>query len=230
MPLADDIRDLAGRASGDLDACHDYFTHTKAAWAVVAESVAGGHALTIRSEATGTVVGGEELVGLAQRYLAEDLLESTFQKFASIFEDFLFGLLRLWLAAHPARLSKKQLDFATVLHAPDKDAITLAVVDRELDGLKYERLAGWFQYLDGLVHLGCPAPVQVEQLAEIKASRDILAHNRGVVNATYLSKSGPCARQREGRRLEIPEPYHRQSWELIRDVIADIASAAIEKA
>jgi len=40
------------------------------------------------------------------------------------------------------------VDVATVLNAPDRTAIVLTVVDRELNELKYERLADWFAYLD----------------------------------------------------------------------------------
>ena len=123
-------------------------------------------------------------------YIRGHLTRATFQHFVSLFEDFLFDLLRLWLAAHPHSLSRKQVELSVVLAAPDKDAITLTVVDRELNDLKYRRLADWFTYLDQLVHLGCPTADEIERLAETKASRDILVHNKGVVNATYLAKAG----------------------------------------
>jgi hypothetical protein len=84
--------------------------------------------------------------------------------------------------------------------------------------------------LNDRVKLGCPTEEQIERLTEVKASRDILIHNRGVVNATYLDKAGPRARYKLGQRLEIPEPYLRETWQLIRDVVGDLATAAIAKA
>ena len=63
------------------------------------------------------------------------------------------------------------------------------------------------------------------------ASRgDVLAHNRGVAGKSYLAKAGRFARHAEGERIEVPEPYHRQTWELIRKVVTDISNAAIAKA
>ena len=116
-----------------------------------------------------------------------------------------------------------------VLKAPDKSAIVLTVVDKELNELKYERLADWFAYLERLANLGCPTADEIEKLAEIKASRDILVHNSGIANATYASKAGTRARYRDGEKLEIPEQYHRASWETINKVVRDVSAAAIGK-
>ena len=162
--------------------------------------------------------------------IANYLTSATFQQFVSTFEDFLFDLLRLWLAIHPASLSDKSLKFGTVLKAGDIATVTLAVIDKELNELKYERVADWFAYLEKLVKLGCPTPEEIEALAEMKASRDILVHNKGIVNAVYVSKSGSKARYKDGENLEISEPYHRFSWELVKKMIHDIAEAAIRKA
>ena len=148
--------------------------------------------------------------------------------FVSLFEDFFFELLRFWLAAYPASLSKKQVEISAVLKAPDKSAIVLTVVDKELNELKYERLADWFASLERLTNLGCPTADEIEKLAEFKASRDILVHNNGVANATYVSKAGNWARYKNGERLEIPEQYHRASWETTNKVVRDV-SAAIAK-
>ena len=230
MGLADDIHALSRRIEGDLFAAHDYFTHTKAAWLVSRRYARSGRRLEIRNSATGTVVDGPAFGGLAKQYIVEYLLGATYQHFVAIFEDFAFDLLRRWLNAHPARLSKKTLELATVLDAEDKSSIIQTVVEKELDGLKYERIAAWFKYLDGLVHLDCPTPDRVGQLAEIKASRDILAHNRGVVNSTYLSKSGPRARYQVGDILEISGPYHRESWAAILEVVREVSAATLRKA
>jgi hypothetical protein len=43
-------------------------------------------------------------------------------------------------------------------------------------------------------------------------------------------KTGTAARYQVGDRLEIPEHYHREVWELIRKVVADISTAVIAKA
>ena len=83
--------------------------------------------------------------------------------------------------------------------------------------------------MDDKAKLGCPTPDEIEKIAEAKASRDVLVHNRGVAGKTYESKVGKLARYKDGQRIDIPEPYHRETWELIRKVITDISNAAIAK-
>ena len=187
---------------------------------------------SFRNPTTGTIVDPTQLVTLSVRYESVRLAESVLQHFVALFEDFVFELLRLWLSSYPGGIpkkDKKQVNLAMVIDAPDRVALLQTFIDRELNELKYERPTAWFRYLNDRVKLGCPTDEQVEHLAEIKASRDILAHNRGVVNQTYLDKAGKLARYSLGQRLEIPEPYLNDSWLLIRGMVQDLAMAAIAK-
>lgn len=229
MALHDDIQVLANRTLSALDASHDYYTYTKRVWRLVQQIVKEGRRFNFRNLTTGTQVDEQVLLGRVQLYVTDFLMSSTFQHFVSLFEDFIFGLLRQWLATYPGSLTKKQIEIGTVLKAPDKASIILAVVDKELNDLKYERVSDWFAHLNRLVNLGCPSAVEIEKLAEIKASRDILVHNNGIANAIYVAKAGSRARFRDGQRLEIPEHYHRESWETIKKVVRDLSTAATMK-
>jgi len=117
-----------------------------------------------------------------------------------------------------------------VLDAPDKDAITSRVVSKEVNEILYDRPTGWFEYLEDKAKLGCPTQDEIGKIAEAKASRDVLVHNRGVASKTYESKAGAIGRYKEGQRIDIPEHYHRETWELLRKVVTDISNAAIAKA
>ena len=117
-----------------------------------------------------------------------------------------------------------------MLDAPDKGAITARVVSKEVNEILYERPTAWFEYLEDKAKLGCPTPNEIAIIAEAKASRDVLVHNRGVAGKTYEFKAGNLARYQDGERIDIPEHYHRETWELLRKVVADISNAAIAKA
>jgi hypothetical protein len=229
MPLADDIRALRDRALADLNTAHDYYTDTKIAWLIVHNVVQAGNTFSIRNTTTGSVGSEADLAAKARAYVAVQLAEGTFQQFISIFENYFFDLLRLWLVAYPQNLSGRKVDFKAVLDAPDKDAIIFLVVGKELNEVMYERPTGWIAYLEDKAKLGCPSPDEIDRIAEAKASRDVLAHNLGVASKTYEAKAGRRARYTEGQRIDIPEHYHRQTWELIRKVTNDISNAAIAK-
>lgn len=229
MALADDLRALVDQTQVALEASHDYYTYTKRVWRLMQQVVKEGRTFTFRNLTTGTRVDERELLGRSQLFVTEYLISSTFQHFVAIFEDYFFGLVRHWLVSYPGRLSRKQVEMSAILKAPDKIAIIGSVVERELNELRYERLTDWFAYLEQLSNFGCPTAAEIEQLAEIKASRDILVHNKGIVNATYLSKAGSLGRYKVGERLEISEQYHRESWELISKVVRELSAAAIAK-
>jgi hypothetical protein len=233
VSLGIDVKALADRADADLVAGHDYYHHTRLSWRLLRARARRGGPFTIRNPATGTIAKAAQLVELSVSYESVRLTESVFQHFVALFEDFVFELLRLWLSAYPGGIpnkDKKDVELTTVIDAPDREAILQAVIDRELNALKYERPKAWFRYLNDRVKLGCPTDEQIERFAEIKASRDILAHNRGVVNQTYLNKSGQRPRYQLGQRLEVPEPYLHETWLLIRGLVQDITTAAIAKA
>jgi hypothetical protein len=229
VALADDLRALQGRALTELDAAHDYYVETILAWDLAQEFIATGRTFVARNPATGTETSAPALVGKARAYISGQLAEATFQQFISIFESFFFDMLRLWLRAYPQSLGNKDVKFQAILDAPDKDAVASLVVAEEVVRVMYRRPADWFAYLEDRAKLGCPTAAEIERLAEAKASRDLLVHDRGIANATYESKAGKFARYKAGERIEIPESYHREIWELIRKVVADVSDAAIKK-
>jgi hypothetical protein len=229
MALSEDIRTLRDQVLADLAAAHDYYADTKIAWRIVHKVIAAGHTITIRNMTTGTVTTQAELAAKARGYVTEQLTEATFQQFISIFENFYFALLLRWLTAYPHSLGKKMVDFKTILELPDKDAVTGLVVRKELNEVLYDRPTEWFAYLEDKAKLGCPSADEIERIAEAKASRDVLVHNKGIANKSYESKAGKLARFHEGDRIGIPEHYHRETWELIRKVVTDVSNAAIAK-
>lgn len=225
MALADDLRSLRDRAVSELIEAYDYYEDSKTAWRIAAGAIAGGQTLAHHSPVTGTVTTQTTLLAKGQRYLIEQLPEATFQQFLSIFESFLFDLLRLWLTAYPHSLASKKVDVQAILDAPDKDAILRDVVTRELHERAYDRPAEWFRYLEDRARLGCPTTGEIERIAEAKATRDVLIHNRGIANRIYVAKAGRLARYADGQRIDVSEPYHRGVWELLRKVAADAALA-----
>ena len=189
MALIDDITRLRDDSLASLDASHNYYAHTKGAWRLVQRIVRQGHEVTIRNQATGDTADGNELSGLAQEYVTVYLTSATFQHFVSLFENFVFDFIRAWLTEYPSSLSGNQLKFQTVLESADKDDVVAAVVQKEVLGLAYKRVAEWFAYLERIAQLSCPTQDQIKQLAEIKASRDVLVHNNGIANSVYVDKS-----------------------------------------
>ncbi|MBX9790072.1 MAG: hypothetical protein K2Y37_14240 [Pirellulales bacterium] len=226
--MADDIVDLRERVLTELVEIHDYYNDSKVAWRIIHQLGKAGSSTRYTNLVTGTEMSLTDLAGKGRGY-AQRVRAATFHQFVAIFENFLLDFLRSWLLAHPHRLGKRMVELDAILNAADKNAVTMLVIDKEIGELLYSRPSAWFKYLGEQVNLGCPTADEIEQFVEMKATRDVLIHNRGVVNLAYVSKTGTRARYGIGQTIDIPERYHREGWELLRKIVADISNAAIDR-
>jgi hypothetical protein len=226
VPIAEDLRTIANRALGELDAVHDFYVHSLYVWQSFAKVVKSGEAAAVENPATGSTTEGPALLALAPRYARQYLATFTFRQFISTFESFFFAFYFRVLQHNPRPFGRTQLDFDTVLKARDRDEIIAGVLMKQLNEVKYENVREWFAALNRTVKLGCPTDDEADTFAEIKATRDVLEHNAGYANDTYLRKAGKKARFANGEFIELDDDYHLESWRLVRKVVSDLATAA----
>lgn len=241
MPLPDQIAALRDRTLAEFGAVEQYLADARQVWRLANELAVAVATLPDPADTTpplpspvevivGAVRG--DLPALAARgnnSLAGYFVEATFQQTLSVFEAFVADLLELWLMAYPKSLAARQLDFRAVLDAADRQEVIAGVVRAEVAGVMYKSVADWFRYLEQRVGLPVPPAGVLARLAEAKATRNVLVHNRGLVNPAYAALAGTAARQPVGERIEMPEPYRRGVWELVRGMAADISEAALQK-
>jgi len=214
----------------ELNYAHNYFSDTKNAWQTIVQYVQQeGVKFSWHNRVTNTTANEIELVTRSQKYVDIELASATLQQFVSIFESFLHDVIRVWLIAYPGRLSSRQLSGKDVLRLADKAAMLDELIERELREVFYDRPVNWFDYLKQLTKIHSPEIAQIQQFAEIKATRDILVHGRGIVNAYYLEKAGDLSRSQPGQPLVIPEPYHQESWELVCLLVRNIGDQMAER-
>jgi hypothetical protein len=229
MSTTDDIQRLAEWTHRNLDAVHDFFHHSRTVWTSLQILVDGGHALVSENVATGNTLDQHGLLRVAPQYTKDYLATFTFRQFVSTFEVFLFDLLYRLLLHNPWQFARSQVDFEIVLKARNREEIISAMILKKLNDLKYENIRDWFDALNKALNLGCPTDDEIDTLAEVKASRDVLEHNAGVVNEIYTRKAGKRARYAVGQQIEIDDSYHLESWRLIKKVVGDTTTAAIAR-
>lgn len=231
MPLRDKVEAIRDQSLAALNAAHDYFTYTRDAWRSLQQDVQRqGRTVLWRNRSTNSSITEKEVSARAQGYIEVELPASTLQQFVSVFENFLFDVIRVWILAYPERIAKRQLSGRELLALPDKPAIIDALVEKELKDVFYDRPANWFEYVKATVNIDSPTEAEAEQFAEIKATRDVLVHGQGVANTYYTDKAGRLARVHSGKPLDVPGPYHQASWDLICKLVRDIGTEMAGKA
>jgi hypothetical protein len=240
MSLFDEIRALSDRVLGRLDQDREFYVHSRQAWRLVQKLADKGHPVGIVDLASKRQLPVAELESRSQAYVIA-LAESIFKGLSSLMEDWILGLIRIWLRAYPEdmdlnfdpatgqRRGRKQeevqIPLSRLLHMRDCTVILDTLIERAVRDMTYERPERWFRYLDSRVSLGCPDPPERARLYEMKAARDCLEHNRGVINRDYLDKAGTAARFAEGELVRIDEPYLMACFALLRGVVEAMAAS-----
>jgi hypothetical protein len=227
VAIADEIDALAERTNNDLDDLSDFGAHVHVVWDQFRRWVRAGNRLKSKNSRTRTAVTERDLVQRYARYRTTYVYGLGFVQLTTMLEAFVFDFLRLLLTNDTRHLAqRKQIEVGVVLAAADKEAIVWLIVERELNDLKYDRPKAWFDYLNKVVNLGCPTEDDIERIAEMKAARDLIIHNSGIVNAIYLDKAGTKARYALGETAVIDRAYFDDCWALAKRLVDDIAAAA----
>ncbi|MDG6348763.1 hypothetical protein QAA18_08450 [Luteimonas sp. 8-5] len=132
----------------------------------------------------------------------------------TIIEAMLGDVLRAVVVKYPQKIgAKRTVTIQAVLEASSLEEMHLRATDSLINDLSYKSPTEFAEAFDGLIGinlLACPA---FHCYLEIKATRDIHIHNRGIANETYIRKSGSHSRVKPGCHLPINNQYFLESYE-----------------
>jgi hypothetical protein len=156
----------------------------------------------------------KELKEIYDRFLSRELFENLIVTAVSYFESFLFAVLQLILLEYPKKLTlsvhgidtKKEIPLETLLDSGSREDALRAVIERQLNSLSYARPKAYLDYLNSVTGVDT-LDLAFLDYVEIKATRDIIIHNSGIINNVYLSKVGNQKRGEIGDRLVIDNQY-----------------------
>jgi hypothetical protein len=208
IETANAIYDLATATVQALEQLQDFQAFTAHSYDRYGKMVAGGHIEeTITNVRTQSNVSSQDLAVVLLAYLDQNLPRVVLYEAVSHFEALFFEVVGCLLRFNPRALSqKRQVTVEDVLAASDYERLLDALIAREMSELQYKAPSEWFAFLNRIIKLDLP-DAAVRRLAELKATRDLHLHNRGVVNEIYLRKAGSLARSALGSSLPLSRPY-----------------------
>jgi len=156
----------------------------------------------------------EELKAIYDRFLKSGLYEAFLVASISSFESFLLKVLRVIVSEYPGKLSVsvqgvsacKTAPVAIVFDAPSLDEAQEAIIAEHLSGVFYAQPKAYLEYSRKVIGIEKDDPA-FEHYLEMKATRDLLVHNGGIVNGVYLTKAGSNARGKAGEKLLVDSAY-----------------------
>lgn len=156
----------------------------------------------------------EELLQRYQYLAFQQLPVNGIVQLVTVVDALLGDIVRSVVVRYPQKLgAKRSIQLQSLLEAQSLEEVHLRATDALLNELSYKSPTDFASALHELLSINlaeCPA---FHKYVELKATRDIHIHNRGVVNETYLKKAGSHSRARSGSALPVDVQYFLESYE-----------------
>jgi hypothetical protein len=222
---------LEALARSEIEGLQDFHVFTGYSYDSFRKMVAAGHLTgSVTNSRTSITKPVSDLASILLGYLDEELPRVVIYQVVSHYEWFFFEFLALLLQHNPHALPpKKQITIEEILAVTDRDALITKLIEKELHELKFSSVEKWFQYLDKVMRLEALTSDELARLAELKATRDVVAHNAGVANDFYVRKAGRLARARAGEHLGITRPYIYESADFLKLVVSRLTEAVLSR-
>jgi hypothetical protein len=159
----------------------------------------------------------DEVAAILDRFTSNELYQTFVGTLVAHFEPFLGQVLREVLAEYPRKLTanfpgiqvQKDVPVGVVLDTDSTNAreeLIEWVIDKAVGSIFYAAPKFYLEYLTKVGGIVSDDPAFDDYL-EIKATRDLIVHNSGVINDVYLSKAGEKARGEAGQMAMIDREY-----------------------
>jgi hypothetical protein len=149
------------------------------------------------------------------QYLAfHQLSVNALVQLVTLVETMLGDIVRAVVLRYPQKLGgKRNLPIQAVMESTTLEEVHLRATDALLNELAYKSPAEFAESVQPLLSINlleCPA---FHRYVEIKATRDIYIHSRGIANDIYVRKSSSHARVKAGMSLPVEIQYFLESYE-----------------
>ncbi|UYY57165.1 hypothetical protein [Sphingomonas sp. S2-65] len=140
------------------------------------------------------------------------VFETNIVSMVSRVEAFIQECIAIAASAFPAKLSvladKSGILLDLFLEHEDRDDVIRRFVALKCEGLMFGKPSEYLDKAAKVLSIELE-PDTVRAFIEIKASRDIIIHNSGLINKLYVEKAGDKRRGEAGEELVINDTYFR---------------------
>jgi hypothetical protein len=156
----------------------------------------------------------ENLLAQYSRLTVNQLAINSLFHLVTLMEAMFSDLVRKLVLKYPDKLgNQSKMPMQLILESQSIEEIHIKATDLFLHELSYKSpsdFADSLQKMFSINLLECP---YFHKYIEIKATRDIWIHNRGIANDIYVKKSASHQRVIPGRLLPVDLRYYLQSYE-----------------
>lgn len=131
-----------------------------------------------------------------------------------IVEAMLADLIRKIVLKYLEKLGfKRQITLKDVLESNSLQELHLVATDSLLNDLGYKSPKDFAEAAEEILSINFLECAAYHKYVEMKATRDVLIHNQGIANNTYIKKTESHARVRVGEAVPIDQIYFLEVYE-----------------
>jgi len=155
-----------------------------------------------------------DLLGRYQHLAFQQLPVNGIVQLVTIMEALLSDVVRAVVSRYPQKIgAKRAVQLQVILEARSIEEVHRRAADALLNELSYKSPSEFAEALKDLLSINLLESPSFHKYVELKASRDVHIHSRGVANDTYVRKAGSHARARSGHHLVVDVHYFLESYE-----------------
>jgi hypothetical protein len=170
----------------------------------------------------------QELEAIYIHFSSNGLYEAFFVTAVSQFESFLGDVLLTFLNFYPLRIAEAVQGIPVCPNisphdlegAKDKDQLVQMVLSEHVGNVFRQRPCQYMAYVAKL--LSVSNDPSFADYYEVAATRDLVVHNNGLVNALYLDKAGKKAREAIGAKVPVDKQYYYGALAILKKVAGAI--------
>ena len=155
----------------------------------------------------------------------------SFVYLVAIFDAFLSDIFTEVAHARPEILTskKKQVSYAKILELGNFEAMVDFIASRELNELSYKSIKEQADYYEDRFGVALrDSGVSVNELMELRCTRNLLVHNNGIVNHIYLEQVSGSS-YRSGDEVKVDAEYFDHAVESFNSIVTFVTAELIEK-
>lgn len=155
----------------------------------------------------------------------------SFVYLVALFDAFLADVFSEVVRTRPGimKSSKKQISYDRLLEFGSFDALVEFIANREINEISYKSIKDQAEYYRDRFGVAIEeSGVPVSELAELRATRNLLIHNNGLVNHIYLEQVASST-YKTGDEVHVDAGYFDQAVKRLDAVALFITGRLIEK-
>jgi hypothetical protein len=175
----------------------------------------------------------QEIAGLLSKQRERGIFEGLLISVVSRVEAHLQECVRVAINRYPEKITiladdKFGIPLDMVLEADDKLMIMEEYVAAKCEGFLYLPPKKYIEKIEKILSISINKNVAADYL-ELKACRDLIIHNSGVINRAYKSKAGNKARGEIDARVEVDKEYFNHMIEVAKAFAGSIMDGVENK-